>query len=62
MNICYERIFETGRLHMGLIVVHENFIICDYTNVIVSEPALKQCRNIARQYAYFTNLFQVSTI
>lgn len=25
------------------------------------EPALKQCRNIARQYAYFNNLFQQST-
>ncbi|XP_023727954.1 actin-histidine N-methyltransferase isoform X3 [Cryptotermes secundus] len=25
------------------------------------EPALKQCRNIARQYAYFSNLFQQST-
>ncbi|XP_021918937.1 histone-lysine N-methyltransferase setd3 isoform X2 [Zootermopsis nevadensis] len=25
------------------------------------EPALKQCRNIARQYAYFNNLFQHSS-
>ncbi|KAK6629183.1 hypothetical protein RUM43_003000 [Polyplax serrata] len=25
------------------------------------EPALKHCRNIARQYAYFNNLFQSST-
>jgi hypothetical protein len=52
---------QTGAFCVSLIVLYET-ATSGYIKVIVSEPALHQCRNITRQYAYFNKLFQVSPV